>query len=150
MTIPLRFYLYSAAIVLVVLYIYRCEHKIAAHESFVEQQRILAHIAEQDASDAIKEGISNKERTDDEIKRNRALITSLSRSLHDARSSRGYLPTPAPGTPDPDRITFSRAELIAAIRQLDTDLSQIALKGDEALAAIQSLREWARDIQGRE
>lgn len=116
----------------------------AEYAAFVAQTKAAGEAAQKAADARAKQDKLNKERSDAEIKKLHAANVSLANSLRDARARGHYVPRAAPGARDPDLACFSRAELESAIGRLDAGLSAIALTGDQAVTAIESLREWAR------
>lgn len=118
----------------------------AEYAGFVAKVETAGKAAEKAKREKEAQDKRNKERTDAELKRLRATNQSLSDGLLNARAAGGYVPRASPGTGDPDLACFSRAELNAAIGQLDAEISGLALKGDQALTGLEVVRAWA---QGR-
>lgn len=122
-----------------------CETKKAELASFTAEVAALGRAAEQDASDAIKEALANKERTNAQNSALRRSNAALARSLRNERASRSILPPAAPTAKRPDRATFDRAELERAIRQLDAGVSGLVEQGDAARIDLDSAKAWAQN-----
>lgn len=126
-------------------------HRLHASEkafsAFRAQVKAEGEAAEKRAQERIKRDLQAKESTDAQNRKLRAANDALSRSLLDARTSRGYLPAPAPGTASPDRVCFARTEFERTIRELDEQVSGLIGEGDQARIGLDSAKDWAKALK---
>lgn len=86
-----------------------------------------------------------KEQADHEIITTLAYLRTDNQRMRDARSSGSYLPQDSGTAGSPQRITFDRPLLESAIRLLDSEVSGIVEKGDEARVKLDTAKRWAQD-----
>lgn len=119
-------------------YVWHCQHvkaELAAAAAIAEQQ------LRQNEAKAQRD-ITNKERSDENYERNIARLRADLQRLRDTRPS--LLPAPAPGTESPDRISFDRAELDAALRRYRVGVLEVVGEGAAAVEGLDESKAWAR------
>ena len=124
---------------------YRLKAKTAQYDSFVAVTKAAGEEAKRNVVRQMTADQKNKERTDAENRNLRNANAALTRSLLNARTSRGYVPAASPGARDPDRACFSRADLERAFQQLDAGVSQLVGEGDQARIGLDSVKVWAKE-----
>lgn len=85
---------------------------------------------------------------DDEAKRRYAALDTRHKRLLDSANSNRLLPAP-PATGDPELACFDRTQLAGALGRFVEGVAGLALEGDQAVAALNIGREWARELMRR-
>ncbi len=119
----------------------------AEYATFQMQVKAAGDIAEAKARAKEKTDLANKEKVDAENKKTVAALRAESERLRNSRTSVSFLPPNPTGTPSTN-VTADRAKLEAALRAFDTDVAQLVDRGDQAIADLNSAKDWARE-QGR-
>ena len=106
-----------------------------------EAKAIADRQAAENAKQALRD-LKNKERSDEDLSRRMSRLHADVKRLRDASPS--LLPAAAPGAADPDRITFSRAELDAALRSYREGILGIVEEGAAAVEGLDTAKAWAK------
>jgi hypothetical protein len=134
------------AIGLLVLTVYgyyrHCESVKADYFNFVEKTKLAGEEQERKSKETIARNLKEKERSDESYKWSIARLERDNKRLRDSTRT-SILPTPAPGSPSPQRACFSRADLDRAFNQFIADVAGIAGEGDRAVIGLDSAKEWA-------
>jgi len=121
-------------------YVWSCER---AKANLAEAHAIAERQAVENAKQALRD-IKAKERADENYERRLARLTIDVRRLRDASAS--LLPAAAPGSADPERACFERAELDAALRAFATGAAGLIGEGAAAIEGLDSAKEWAGSL----
>ena len=116
------------------------------YQDYVAEVRAAGIVAQVKAKETEAKDKERKKVADENQARTLAALRADNKRLRESRSHTVYLPAAAPASPNPDRITFDRAELESAIKRLDEGVSGIAEKGDEGIAGLNVAKEW---VSGR-
>lgn len=118
----------------------------ASHDAFVSFQAVqqaLAGEQEKRTNARINADKINKEKTDNDHAKAAAVLAADNQRLRNARSRTSNLPASPDGAKRPDRITFDRAELDAAIGRLDAGVSRLVEQGDSDRLSLNQAKGWA-------
>jgi hypothetical protein len=100
----------------------------------------IAANARQAAADKL-----SKENTDAQIKSMGDMLATLSSSLYNSRSSRGYSPAASPGSKRPDTVCYDRAKFDAAMGYIDAEGTRIAKSGSGAQLDLYNVCLWSKN-----
>ena len=113
------------------------------YATFKAQVKAVGDAQEARSRQIEAEGRTNKEKADAENAAALAALTGTLKRLRGERASRGILPAAAPGSGDPDRASFKRAELERALQQLDSGISGLLEEGSRATVNLDTAKRWA-------
>lgn len=118
--------------------------RLEAANARIEAYKQAGEIAERLAKQKDAENKAKKEKADADYKRNIAALQRDNKRLRNSANS-SSLPGTSATTGQPDRITFDRAELDAAIRSFTAGTAAIATEGAEAVNALDNAKAWAKE-----
>lgn len=116
----------------------------AEYAEFVNRVRVAGELAEKQRVEKESQDKKLKERTDADYKTKLARLERDNKRLRD-RTSGNVLPDPSPGSPDPSRVTFDRAEFERAVREFVSEIAGLAQEGDQAVIGLDTAKKWAAE-----
>lgn len=96
----------------------------------------------QEADDKEKKGKADAENA--KTKRDLASLYDAYRSLRDQRARSGFVPQAPSGATSAATASFDRGALDNALRGFDKGVAGLLREGDEAIADLNTAKEWAR------
>ena len=124
-------------------YILHCEH---TKNKWAEAKAIAARQDAENAKQAMRDHHA-KERSDENYQRNMARLAADVKRLRNASPS--LVPAAPAGSPDPDRICFSRPDLAAALRGYRDGVVQLLGEGAAAVEGLDEAKVWALRVEER-
>lgn len=137
MPIDPRLIVYAVIIAGVGFYVWHCE---SAKETLAQQVAVAEEQVRQNERIAAEQK-KDKETADANYRSRIATLNARVKRLRDASTS--FVPPAAPGARDPSLACFDRGELERASGTLASEIQRIAQEGDEGIAALDSVKEWA-------
>lgn len=134
--IPTSWIVAGVATLLVGGYVLHCEHVKSNYE---KAKAIAEAQATENAKKALRD-VKSKERSDENYQRNLTRLAADVKRLRDSRPS--LLPAASPSAPDPQRITFDRAELDAALRSYREGVLGLVAEGAAAVEGLDTAKVW--------
>lgn len=118
--------------------------RLEAAKAQIEAYKQAGEVAERIAKQKDAENKAKKEKSDADYKRSIAALQRDNKRLRDSANQSSLPGTSAPPG-QPDRITFDRPLLDAAIRSFTAGTAAIATECTEAVNALDNAKAWARE-----
>jgi hypothetical protein len=147
MRLPLIFYVGIFALLAVGfggLQTHRLKTEKREHAEFRAQVKAAGEAAELAAKVKTEQDLKLAKEKNDEAQRRYAALATRHKRLLDS-PGRNVLP-PVTAAGDPNLACFNRTELAGALGRFVEGVAGLALEGDQAIAAINIGREWAREL----
>lgn len=116
------------------------------HAAFVAKTEAIGKAQEDRAKAENARHAKEKDDADKSLSIARADLATAKRRLRESSASGSYLPKPPTNSSSPQRITFDRAKLDAAIRSFDLGVQEIVGSGDDQRVGLDNAKQWGNGI----